>query len=272
MENIFYNAYLYDLKNKLFMRRLLILALAAVSLSGCGLLSAVNWDSGQLMSAAGNALTAATISNAQVVELSRQTVAQMDAQNKVDNGTYAARLNKLMKNVKVDGLDLNYKVYITKEVNAFACGDGSIRVYSGLMDVMDDSELMAIIGHEVGHVVHHDTKDAMKRAYMTAAARDVVNAAGTVGAIAQTSIGDLAEAFVGSQFSQKQEYAADDYGFSFAVKYGHSPYSMYNSLAKLVNMSGGSQASLVQKMFSSHPDSAERAMKMKAKAENYKKK
>ena len=52
------------------------------------------------------------------------------------------------------------------DVNAFACGDGSIRVFSSLMDLMDDDQLMAIIGHEIGHVVHADVKHAMKNAYL----------------------------------------------------------------------------------------------------------
>lgn len=62
-------------------------------------------------------------------------------------------------------LPLNFKVYDVIDVNAFACGDGSIRVFSSLMDLMTDDELMAIIGHEIGHVVHTDVKDAMKNAY-----------------------------------------------------------------------------------------------------------
>ena len=39
------------------------------------------------------------------------------------------------------------------------------------MDLMDDDELMSIIGHEIGHVVHADTKHAMKNAYLASAAR-----------------------------------------------------------------------------------------------------
>ena len=50
-------------------------------------------------------------------------------------------------------MKLNYKVYEVVDINAFACGDGSIRVFSALMDLMDDDELMAVIGHEIGHVV-----------------------------------------------------------------------------------------------------------------------
>ena len=59
---------------------------------------------------------------------------------------------------EVGGIQLNFKVYDVIDVNAFACGDGSVRVFSSLMDIMTDDELMAIIGHEIGHIVHHDSR------------------------------------------------------------------------------------------------------------------
>lgn len=248
---------------------------ASVAATGCGILNGGKMDAGYLAGAASNAITAATLSNAQVIELSRQSVAHMDQENKVNNGAYKARLDKVMAGItEVEGVKLNLKVYETSEINAFACGDGSIRVYSGLMDVMDDDQLIAIIGHEIGHVMHKDTKAAMQRAYAAAAARGVVAAAGgTVGELAKSSIGDIASSFVSAQFSQKQEFAADEYGFNFAVQHGHSPYSMATALEKLVSLSngGGAKASAVAKMFSSHPDSALRAQKMRAKADALKK-
>ena len=250
-------------------------AAAMLSLSGCGMLGKTQWNPDYLAGAASNALTAMTLSNAQVIELSRQSVELMDKENKVNTGAYKKRLDKLMEGIdEVEGVKLNLKVYETQEVNAFACGDGSIRVYSGLMDVMDDDQLIAIIGHEIGHVMHKDTKAAMQRAYASAAARGVVAAAGGVGEVlAATAIGDIAQSFVSAQFSQKQEFAADEYGFNFAVKHGHSPYSMATALEKLVELSnaGGAKASSVAKMFSSHPDSATRAARMRAKADSYKK-
>lgn len=254
----------------------LVAALAAtLAVSGCALLQNTQWDAGYLVGAAGNALTAATLSNAQVVELSRQSVEVMDKENKVNTGAYKTRLDRVMAGItEVDGITLNLKVYETKEINAFACGDGSIRVYSGLMDVMNDDQLIAIIGHEIGHVIHKDTKSAMQRAYASAAARGVIAAAsGTVGQLAQSSLGDIAQSFVSAQFSQKQEFAADNYGFDFAVKHGHDPYSMATALEKLLelNHAGGSKASAVAQMFSSHPDCALRAQKMREKAETYKK-
>jgi len=243
--------------------------LSTVALSSCSMISKVNWDSAELAKASTAALTAVSITDAQVVALSQNTVKELDAQNTIDNGAYKQRLDRLMANVKdIDGIPVNYKVYKLDEVNAFACGDGSIRVYSGLMDIMDDAELMAIIGHECGHVSHQDSKKAMKNAYLASAARGVINAAGgTVGTLSKTVLGDLGESFIGSQYSQQQEYKADEYGYNFAVQNGYSPYSMYEALNELVELSGSSKASLVQKMFSSHPGSAERAQKMKEKAD-----
>lgn len=245
--------------------------MAVVSLCSCSVIGRVNWDADKIASAAGKAITAASISDAQIIQLCQESIAALDQQNRIDNGDYIKRLRRLMQNVAIDGLPLNFKVYQTNEVNAFASGDGSIRVYSGLMDVMDDDELMAIIGHEIGHVVHQDTKNAMKKAYMASAASDLIGAAGSVGAIAQATLGNIGEAFVSAQYSQQQEYKADEYGFNFATRYGHSPYSMSNALQKLVNLSTGSQASKVAQMFASHPDSAARATRAKAMADNYQK-
>lgn len=251
---------------------LVLLSISAFILSGCGLLSGVSLDAGHLSNAAGYAMTAASITDAQIVQLSQKTVHQLDSVNVIDKGSYHKRITALLKGVSVEGLNLNVKVYKVAEVNAFACGDGSIRVYSGLMDVMTDDELMAIIGHEIGHVMHQDTKVAMKKAYMAAAAREAIGSvSGTVGALSQSVLGYLAQSYLSSQFSQKQEYAADNYGFQFAVDTGHSEYSMYKALSKLVTLSKGSKASLVQKMFSSHPDSESRAAKMLGKAQSYRK-
>lgn len=255
------------------MKRIIIpLLCSMVLVSGCGFLSKSlsGMDSQQLASAAGNAMTALTITDAQIEQLSVQSVAYLDEENEIDKGDYQKRLQGLMAKLKpVEGLTLNVKVYKLNEVNAFACGDGSIRVYSGLMDVMDDAELIAIIGHEIGHVVHKDTKTAMRKAYLASAARDVVSAAGgVIGTLSRSVVGDLAESFLSAQFSQKQEYEADEYGYQFAVANGYDKYSMYNALNELLNLSQGAQSSRVEKMFSSHPGTPERAAKVKEMADS----
>lgn len=228
-------------------------------------------DTGKAVKAVGDMATAVTLSDDDIARLCRESVEWMDAHNQVDTGEYDARLKRLTDGITdAEGMPLNFKVYYVTDINAFACGDGSVRVFSSLMDIMTDDELMAIIGHEIGHIVHHDSKDAIKRAYLASAARNAAGAVGgTVGKLTESQLGDLAQAFMGAQFSQKQEYAADDYGFEFCVAHGFSPYGMADGLNRLVELSNGDKASKVQQMFSSHPDSEKRAQRMKQKAEAY---
>lgn len=107
---------------------------------------------------------------------------------------------------------MNYKVYQTKDVNAFAMANGCIRVYSGLMDLMNDNEVEAVIGHEMGHVALGHVKKGMQVALGTNAVRAAAaSAGGIVGSLSQSQLGDLGEKLVNSQFSQRQESEADDY-------------------------------------------------------------
>ena len=93
------------------------------------------------------------------------------------NSEYAQRLARVTEKLQsVNGVPLNYKVYMTNEMNANATPDGSVRVYSGLMDKMNDDELRFVIGHEIGHVALGHSKKAMQVAYTTAAARDAAGA------------------------------------------------------------------------------------------------
>ena len=259
------------------MRKIIVLLAFVVAYSGVEAqikIGGKKIDVSKAEKAVKDVATAITLSDADIIALCRESVEWMDSNNPIADGTteYGQRLARLTKDMKeVNGLPLNFKVYHVTDINAFACGDGSIRVFSTLMDIMDDDELVAIIGHEIGHVAGTDVKDAMKNAYMTSAA---INAAGavsnTVSALSETQLGELSQAFLGAQFSQKQEFAADDYGFKTCIEHGYSPYGMANSLSKLVGLSQGAKASAVQKMFSSHPDSEKRAARMKEKADNHK--
>lgn len=137
-------------------------------------------NTGKLLEAGKDVAKAVPLSDKDIAQLSREAVEWMDANNPIADETteYGARLKRLTEGItEINGLPLNFKVYHVVDVNAFACGDGSIRVFSALMDLMDDDELMAIIGHEIGHVVHADVKHAMKNAYLSSAARNAAGAA-----------------------------------------------------------------------------------------------
>lgn len=210
-------------------------------------------------------------SDADAANLSKQAVDKMDTENKVagPKDPYTIRLEKVFgKHKNENGLALNYKVYLIKEVNAFATADGSVRVFSGLMDIMDDNELLAVIGHEIGHVANHDSRDAMKAAYQKAALIDAAaSQSDKVAKVTDSQIGKIANAILDSKHSRKQESEADMYAYDFLKrnKYNvNAEESAFNILAK---MSEGKEASFIDKMMSSHPDSKDRAADAKKRAE-----
>ena len=109
-----------------------------------------------LMTAGKAAVQAATLSDAEVMQLSEKSCAELDGQSKIaaTKSKYALRLAKIVKAMPkaVEGVNINYKVYETKDVNAWAMNNGCVRVYSGLMDLMTDDEVRGVVGHEIGHV------------------------------------------------------------------------------------------------------------------------
>jgi putative metalloprotease len=218
-----------------------------------------------------NGVASFTFSDEDAANLSREAVRKMDSVNKVagPKDGYTLRLNRVFgKHSTENGLKLNYKVYLTKEVNAFATADGSVRVFSGLMDIMDDNELLAVIGHEIGHVANHDSRDAMKAAYQKEALIDAAASQNEkVAAVTDGQIGKIANAILDSKHSRKQESDADLYAYEFLKrnKYDvNAEESAFNILAK---MSEGTEASFIDKMMSSHPDSKDRAADAKSRAE-----
>jgi metalloprotease len=218
-----------------------------------------------------NGIASFTFSDADAANLAKDAVRKMDSTNVVagPKDPYTIRLNKIFgKHKSENGLTLNYKVYKTKDVNAFACADGSVRVFTGLMDIMDDNELLAVIGHEIGHVANKDTKDAMKAAYRKAALIDgIASQSDKVAAVSDSQLGKIANAMIDSKHSRSQETDADTYSYEFMKRNGYNVNAVESAFNILANMSGGAGSDFLTKMMSSHPDPKERAEIAKARAE-----
>ena len=157
---------------------------------------------------------------------------------------------------------LNCKACLTPEVNAFALADGSIRRYSGLMDLMTDDEIRDVIGHEMGHVQAGHTRKRMELALGSGAAQQVAAAAGgQAGALAQSDLGDLFVKVVRAQHSQANENEADDSALRFLSSRGHDRRAAVTALEKLDRLSGGASAGT--QWLSTHPAPRERADRMR---------
>ncbi len=216
------------------------------------------------------AVQAATLTDEQVESYVKEYIDWLDAHNPVCEGDdpFAVRLAKITEKINIEGL--NIKAYRVRDVNAFACADGSIRVFAGLMQIMTDEEILGVIGHEIGHVMNKDSKNAFRTALLASALRDGISSAGgTAAKLSDSQLGDLGEAVTQSKFSQKQEYAADEYGYNFLKEHGENPWAMALSFEKLQKMQeemGADKTNKVQQLFSTHPELNNRIKRMTEKA------
>ncbi len=241
-----------------------IVLACGIFLTGCKTMDTGNV--GGLVEGASMAVKASSLSDDEVIALSTKSCAEMDATNKVadSKSKYAQRLSKVVAKMpsEVNGVKTVYKVYITNDVNAWAMDNGCIRVYSGLMDLMNDDELRGVIGHEIGHVALGHSKKSMQTAYASAALRTVAanssNAA--VASLSSSQLGDLGQKFINAQFSQSQESAADDHSFDLLTQRGLERKGLVTGFEKFAKLDGGKHS-----MLASHPPSTERAKRMQAR-------
>lgn len=236
------------------------LALILLSASAAGAT-----DLGTLFSVGKDLAKAASLSDQDIMDGSRNMMEQLDQQAPVApaSSEYARRLKKLTAGLEnEDGLKLNFAVYESPEVNAFATPDGSIRVYSGLMDLMNDDELRGVIGHEIGHAKLGHAKAQMKKALLLSAGTKLAGASGSAAGRAVAANAQTIKAFGQAQFSQADESASDDYGYEFLKRRKHDVRAMATAFMKLASTGSGAGNSLM----ASHPDPASRAQRMAEKA------
>ena len=126
-----------------------------------------------------------------------------------------------------DGLKLDIKAYTVSDVNAFAMGDGTVRVYAGLMDKFTDDEVRCVVGHEIGHVKLQHGQKRLKRALQQDAALSVAGTASAdVRRISSSELGGLIQNVLSAQHSQAAETASDGYALTFMAAKGYPATGM----------------------------------------------
>ena len=212
-----------------------------------------------------DAIKAATLTDKEILELAVQSAKYSDGKNRMapSENKHAARLQRLVGDYLQDGsIRFNYAVYLSPEVNAFAMADGTIRIYSGLMDMLTDGELRFVIGHEMGHIAKNHIRKKIQLGYAASAVRKgIASQTGAVGDMARSALGDFAQTLMNAQFSQLEEKEADDYGLGFLKRESFEPRDAVGALRKIATLGGN------HSFLSSHPDPALRADRLQAQLE-----
>jgi beta-barrel assembly-enhancing protease len=159
-------------------------------------------------------------------------------------------------------LPYSLKVVNTKVVNAFALPGGFIYVNRGLIEwARSESELAAVLGHEVGHVVGRHGANAISR--MTTAdalfseasrillgddlpARLLKQAGGPVAFMAMM------------KYSRHQEFEADLLGYYNVQRAGHSADGMVDLFKHFGEQRNGGPLDGLMTIIQSHPAPADR--------------
>lgn len=129
------------------------------------------------------------------------------------------------------------------------------------MDLMNDDEVRAVVGHEIGHVLLGHSKKSMQTAFTLQAARGAAGAVNaTAATLSQSDLGDLGQKFIEAQFSQTQEKDADDQSYDMLHKEKLSRAGLVTLFQKLGKLEGSGHS-----MFSSHPSSPDRAQRIQAR-------
>ena len=233
-----------------------LLALGLV-LGSAGCASDGSFDSGKALAVGAGVLQAVTLDENSVKQTASLTAKEMDSKNKVApaNSPYTQRLARITAGMdKAVGLNLNFKVYIADEVNAFAMADGTVRVYSALMDAMPDDQVLAVIGHEIGHVKLKHSYHQMQTQLLTDTAFSAaISVGGVVGELTSSQLGQLGRAVITAQFSQHDELQADEFSVQLLKRMGKDPYAMKRAIETLQAKYGKSGGFL-----SSHPSNPKR--------------
>lgn len=162
-------------------------------------------------------------------------------------------LNAFAKELQLNNTKpLNF-VYVNEDVvNAFALPNGTIVVYSGIVDKMKDyDELVALLGHESAHV---NNRHAMKMLCRNLSGYIFISAilgdANGVMAI----IGDNVNSLQSLSFSRKFEEEADVEGLKIVINNHVNPKGMSTLFSRLKSKEGLS----IPAFLSSHPVTDER--------------
>lgn len=238
----------------LLLRNTALFTLVAL-LSGCA--GDGQFSATQALTAGAGILQATTLSEEAVRDAARRAAEELDQQAEIAPASdpRSSRLARLAQALeRIEGVELNYKVYLTDELNAFALPDGSIRVFSGLMDVMPDDQLLAVLNHEVGHVrLKHSYEQMRQRILTNAAFQTLIAGGGTLADLTASQLGQVAYAFINARFSQGDEIEADQYSVRALQRQGQDPAAMRRAIITLQEKAGGGGGFL-----STHPSNARR--------------
>ncbi len=176
---------------------------------------------------------------------------------------------KLAKVSDRTGLPYEFVVLNNSVPNAWALPGGKIAINRGLLvHLQDESQLAAVLSHEIVHAAARHGASQMTRGMLTGIGVQVLGAAtnnNPLGGLAA----QLGSAAWMSRYGRSAELESDAYGMEYMVRAGYDPYGAVALQEKFVELSKGRQAGFASGLFASHPPSQARVTANLARAKTF---
>lgn len=174
---------------------------------------------------------------------------------------------KLVRVCDRKDLDYHFTVLNTDIFNAFALPGGYVYVTKGFLKSMkDESELAAVLGHEITHITHkHGVKRLQSVVFATTGAKYGIQASGKIpgqaGAITKEVLNQIVPIFMEfalKGYGRKHELDSDKTGIRFSNASGYDPNGAVRMLEHMQKLEGGSRPKGLDALLASHPDTGKR--------------
>lgn len=144
-------------------------------------------------------------------------------------------------------------------VNGYAFPGGSIAITRGmLIDLQNEAQLAALLGHEIGHVNYQHTARSMSRGMLYSLVVGVISS--TINekySDLAAGLGGLGTGLALASYSRDNEREADAIGMDYMIKTGENPIGMVQLMEVLVSLNQH-KSSALDVLFATHPMSDER--------------
>lgn len=204
----------------------------------------------------------------------KQVLQQLSRQFPISHDAYQnERVQKLVDRLTRYGTSSRdyWKVYVLSDdsvKNAAATRGEYVFVWSGMLRaVPSDSELAAVVSHEIGHVLAGHTKATPGEEANQMISGTAGQAAGSLlggieGQIAQTVLSQVLQGFLVNPESQRKEYEADQIGLFIMADAGYDPRSAIDFWTRASSDPNFTNSSL--EFLSTHPSSENRLERLRA--------
>ena len=251
--------------------RLLAGALLLLALSACGVNPVTGKKEIQF------------VSEAQELQIGAQQYAPMrqseggDFKMLPDLTSYVAGIGKKLAAVSERQLPYEFVVLNSSVPNAWALPGGKIAVNRGLLtELKSESELAAVLGHEIVHAAARHGAKAQERGTLLQGGLAVATIGAALGGADENVAGLLLQgAGVGAQlvqmkYGRDQELEADQYGMKYMKKAGYDPWgavTLQESFVRLSQEGSAKSQGFLEGLFATHPPSQERVERNQQTAE-----